>query len=80
MDNVSSYPYHLTHVIPPGQKQDASVVFLPVRQDEGEQHHPQDVIQRDHAHSTLPTPKYGINRGHEEDAGPAVQAMVKEFP
>lgn len=37
-------PHHLADVVPPGQKQDASVIFLPVRQNEREQHHPQDVI------------------------------------
>ena len=72
--------YHLADVVSPGQEQDASVVFLPVRQDEGEQHHPQDVIQRGHTHTALTTPKYGVNRGHKVDAGPAVQAVIKKLP
>lgn len=78
--NVCMCLYHLADVVSPGQKQDTSVVFLPVRQDEGEQHHPQDVIQRGHAHAALTSPKYGVHGGHEEDAGPAVQAVVKKLP
>jgi len=73
-------PHHLADVVAPGQEQDARVVFLPVREDEGEQHHPQDVVQRGHAHTTLPTPKYGVDGGHEVDAGPTVQAVVKQLP
>lgn len=73
-------PHHLAHVVSPGQKQDARVVFLPVGQDEGEQHHPQDVVEHTYAHATFPTPKYGVHRGDKEDAGPAVEPMVEELP
>lgn len=71
--------YHLTDVVPPGEEQDASVVFLPVGEDKGEQHHPQDVVQRHHVHAALSAAKYGVHRGHEKDARPAVQTVVKEF-
>lgn len=73
-------PHHLADVVAPGQKQDARVVFLPVGQDEGEKHHPQDVVERDHAHAALPAPEYGVHGGHEEDARPAVQAVVEQLP
>lgn len=72
--------YHLADVVSPGQEQDAGVVFLPMRQDEGEQHHPQYVIEYDHTHATLPTPKYGVHGGHEKHARPTVQTMVKQLP
>lgn len=73
-------PYHLAYVVSPRQKQDPSVVFLPMRQNEWEQHHPQDVIQCGNAYATFPTAKYGVDGGHEEDAGPTVEAVVKQLP
>lgn len=73
-------PHHLADVVAPGQEQNARVIFLPVRQNEGEQHHPQDVVQRNHAHAALQAPKHGVDGRHEEDAGPAVQAVVKQLP
>lgn len=73
-------PYHLADVVAPGQKQDASVVLLPVRQNEWEQHHPEDVVQRGNAYSARPASKYGVYSGNEEDAGPAVQTVVEQLP
>lgn len=74
------HPHHLADIVSPGQKQDASVILLPVRQNEWEQHHPQDVVQCSDAYATFPTTKYGVDGGHKENAGPTVQAMVKQLP
>lgn len=76
----SSAPHHLADVVAPRQKQDARVVFLPVGQNEREEHHPQDVVEYGNADAAFPAPKYGVDGGHEEDAGPAVQAVVEELP
>lgn len=51
-----------------------------MRQDEGEQHHPQYVIEYDHTHAALPTAKYGVHGGHKKHTRPAVQTVVEQLP
>lgn len=75
-----SQPHHLTDVVAPRQEKHTCVVLFPMRQDEGEQHHPKDVVKRGHAHAAGATPKYRIDCGHEKDASPAVQPVVKQLP
>lgn len=78
--HVCGRPHHLADIVSPRQEQDAGVVLLPVRQNEREEHHPQDVVERGHAHAAFPSTEYGVDGSHKKDAGPTVQAMVKELP
>lgn len=72
--------HHLWDIVAPGKEEDSSQVLLPMWGVEASNNIPQYKVESQRGDAVVHPTKYGPDAGRNEEGGPGVQTMIKQFP